>query len=191
VPATIAAIHSALGYLSQQLVQLPVSHPQPAIRDSDAQTVLKRVNAFLDSAPVIAVGKHVFVMHRSDFVGMLSFADKPKGRTIQMTVDSPNVVAYVDNLASTQINRAPQEAKIDFFGGKVTVVRHAHSGRQLDVAGATAFVAQCDQESAASCPTEVVGCEHAASSQSAPTLPILASQHCSGRQGPRSSEARR
>jgi vancomycin resistance protein YoaR len=138
VPATIAAIHSALGYLSQQLVQLPVSHPQPAIRDSDAQTVLKRVNAFLDNAPVIAVGKHVFVMHRSDFVGMLSFADKPKARTIQMTVDSPNVVAYVDNLASTQINRAPQEAKIDFFGGKVTVVRHAHTGRQLDVAGATA-----------------------------------------------------
>jgi vancomycin resistance protein YoaR len=137
VQATVSAIHSALGYLTQQTVQLPVNHPQPAIRDSGAQSDLNRVNAFLDNPPVIAVAKHVFVMHRSDFSGILSFVDKPKAGNIQMTVDSPKVAAYVDNLATTQINRFPHEARINFFGGHVTVVRKARNGRQLDVNAAT------------------------------------------------------
>lgn len=132
IPATVAAVHSALGYLSKQTRALTVRHLTPAIRDTDAEVVLNKVNGLLNHPPVIGIGKRVFVMHRSDFRHMFSFADAPKRRTIDMNVDPRAVQSYVDTLASTQIDRVPQDAKVQFFAGKVTMVRRAHTGRRLD-----------------------------------------------------------
>lgn len=132
VGTTLASIHSALGYLSQQTRPLTVLRRPPAITDAAARTVLSRVNAFLNRPPVIAVGKRVFVMRRADFASMFQFKDAPKRGTIDLTVDSARVQSYVANIASTEIDRSAQDAKVQFSGGKVTVVRQARKGRQLD-----------------------------------------------------------
>jgi vancomycin resistance protein YoaR len=132
VPSTLIAVRSALGYLSQQTRDLRVQKIAPAIRDTDAQIVLQRVSRLLDNPPVIAIGKRVVAMKRSDFQQMLGFSEAPKKRTVFVDVNSDKVKAYIAQLALTQVDRAPLDARIAFAGGHVQTVQRARNGRSLD-----------------------------------------------------------
>lgn len=133
VPATIRAIHHALGHLTPQTVALPVDHMQPVITDTEAQGIRARVEQFLSHPPIINIGKRVFVTSRFTFAPMLSF--KPvvtkQRATILMQVNADQVQVYVSRLAQ-QVDRNPRNPRASFFDGKVQMVSREQNGRTLN-----------------------------------------------------------
>jgi vancomycin resistance protein YoaR len=132
VPGTLTEVRTALGYLTQQTRNLDVLTVTPAIRDSDATIVLQRVNRLLNNPPVIAIGKRVVQMTRADFQPMVTFSEAPKKRTVFVNVNPDRVKSYIATLAKTQVDTAPQDAKISFVAGHVQTIQRARAGRSLN-----------------------------------------------------------
>lgn len=125
-------VHAALGSLSPRKLALEVNAIPPVITDAAALRVKRRVEAFLSHPPVISVGKRVIVTSRADFGPMLSF-QRQYGRgwaAIKMTVYTSSVSAYVAKLAS-QIDRQPQNAKVQFAAGQAHLISPRKTGRAL------------------------------------------------------------
>lgn len=136
--ATMRAVQAALGSLRPEVRQLPVVAINPVITDAYARTVQSRVEAFLAEPPVLEVGKHVVAMSRYDLAPMLSFHNQISAHraTIVMDVNPDVVSAYVQKLAS-QVDRAPQNARVVFTAGQVKQVSSRQTGRTLDQTTAT------------------------------------------------------
>jgi vancomycin resistance protein YoaR len=137
VPAAVAAIHDALGSLSIQTEELKVAHVVPAISDDAANRIRAQVENFLSQPPIIAVGRRVILVKRSDLGPMFSFqsVSSKSGSTINLTVSSEKLQAYVASLATT-VDREPENAKLNFDAGHVQVVSPKRNGRTLDQADA-------------------------------------------------------
>lgn len=137
VPAAIQSIHSALGSLAIQTEQLRVLHVQPAISDAAADHIRRQVENFLSHPPIIAVGRRVILVKRSDLGPAFHFdsISNKSGSTIRLRVNYATVQAYVASLAST-IDRQPENARLNFDAGQVQVISPERNGRTLDQADA-------------------------------------------------------
>lgn len=133
IPQAVADIQAALTSLSTQNVSLRVLAIQPAITDSAAQAVRARVERFLAGPPTLVVGKRSIPTSRFTFVPMLSFNESTSGHapTIRLLIAQQALHAYVSSLAR-QIDRPPQNARLDFAAGQIRVITPRRTGRTLD-----------------------------------------------------------
>ncbi|HEX8918982.1 MAG TPA: VanW family protein, partial [Chloroflexota bacterium] len=138
VAGTETIVRSALGAVTTQVRPLSIKHFKPVISNDDALRFRARVEAFLNSPPIIQAGKRVFVTHRSDFIHALSFTQQvsKKRAAIVMQVNSTAISNFVQSLAQ-QVDRNPQNPKIRYNGGQVSLVAALVIGRTLNQADAT------------------------------------------------------
>ncbi|HEX6509139.1 MAG TPA: VanW family protein [Chloroflexota bacterium] len=131
-------VHDSLGSLSMQTGSLRVIKIPPMVTDADARNVQNQVQNFLNHPPVMQLGKRVLVGSPYSFAQMIHFATKIANHraAIQMIVDSTAVDKYVQWLA-WQVDRQPQNAKLSFFAGHVSVTTPRKTGRTLDQTVAT------------------------------------------------------
>lgn len=137
IPASVAAIETALGHLNRQSVTLRVDHIEPVITDQAAIGVRDRVERFLAAPPIIRLGRIRVVTGRTDFAPMLSFQQQiGKNRaTIKMIVSSAKLQAFISRLAST-VDRPAANPKVSFSAGQVQVISPRRTGRTLDQSAA-------------------------------------------------------
>jgi vancomycin resistance protein YoaR len=133
IPAAETAITDALGSLSVQTEQLQVIHVVPGINDQAADRIRTQIEAFLSNPPIIAVGRRVVLMKRSDLGPAFHFnsVTTKSGSTIRLAVDATKLQAYVTSLAAA-IDRQPENAKLSFDAGQVTVISPLRKGTSLD-----------------------------------------------------------
>lgn len=125
----------------------PVVREAPAsVGDADLQPALKLANQMIGK-PVTLAGPdgQTWTMSSATLVKLLALPAEPTNqRTQSPQLDPARLQAYVDSLAS-QIDRPAFNARFQYAGGQVRLIRDAIPGRRLDRGATIAAITQAVQ----------------------------------------------
>lgn len=145
---SLSALRSVLGSLTVPVLAVHTRNVAPPITDAYATRIRREVENFLSHPPVIALGKHVIVMKRSDLLPMIQFSERQDNHhhtaSLVMDVLANAVQHYVAGLA-VGVDRNAQIAQLEFNGRHVRIVRPQHTGRRLDQTSAEALLLKAVQ----------------------------------------------
>ncbi len=124
--------------------QLVVRETQPAIPDSLVQPAREQLARMLGgdgSAPLtLTFARQSWPLERADVVKLLSIEGGTKpGQPATVKIDEQPLRTLAAKLAK-DLNQTVQDARFDFNGGKLKVLRESREGRELDQAATVALI---------------------------------------------------
>lgn len=135
VDRTVALLERAFSALSTAPVDLVVEESQPRIVEAGAQEA-KAVAEKMVSAPLaLRYGDRSWTLQPKDIQGMVAFAPQDDGSgkaKLVASLDEGKLRNLITRIAG-EIDRKPQNARFDYGGGKLTVIRESRDGLKLDV----------------------------------------------------------
>jgi len=131
MPESVQAVRSALsGPRIPPAIDLEMEPVAPGATTADFQDAKRRAERALSAPLTLTFADRTWTLDQEQIARMLTFARAP-GEPAQVSV---NIRAISDTLdrVSTEIGRAPIDARFDWNGGNLKVIRESREGRGVD-----------------------------------------------------------
>ncbi len=143
VPATSRRVTEALASGSST-VDVAVQEVQPPLPDDLVRPAREQLDRILGDGTrpplVLTFGSDSWQLQQADVLNVLSVEGGLKaGQPARLVVDDQPLKALAAKMAK-QINQNVQEARFDFNGGKLKVLRPSREGREIDQAATVALI---------------------------------------------------
>ena len=140
VEKTVRRIEEALAVQSSAPLELAVEDRPPALVEADLQAT-KALAEKMMIAPLIAQFEdQSWKIEREDIAELLVLRDQPAGNPKVVVDVSEQPLQRLAQRMAKAINRRPFNARFDYAGGNLRLIREAVDGRTLDVPAAIAAI---------------------------------------------------
>lgn len=130
VEATVRRLQDYLPQPGPQQVDLVVSEVAPRVNDGHVGAALEQARAMLVSPVILQFQDKQWQLGRSAIAQVLRVVPAPDGQA-RLEVNRSSLVTLAERIGA-EIDQEPQDARFDWSGGALRVIRPSRDGRKLD-----------------------------------------------------------
>lgn len=140
VEKTVRRIEEAIAVQSSTTIELAVDDRPPTTVEADLQATRSLAEKMM-SAPLVAQFEdQSWKVERADIAELLTFREQPGGQPKVVVEVSEQPLQRLAQRMAKAINRRPFNARFDYAGGNLKVIREGVDGRGLEIPGAIAAI---------------------------------------------------
>lgn len=139
VQETARRLERSLAALSTASIDLPVTETPARVVEAQLTAAKDTAERILRSSMTVTYGSQTTVLDRAKLTSMLSF--RQEGEKTIAELDAKELNTIVTKMAE-KINRAPNDARFVFKGGKAQLTSDSQEGLTVDVAASVQAVTQ-------------------------------------------------